>query len=259
LLDDRLVYQEAPLSIITNNGPSHAFASLSVRSLPSLPPLLQSLTHRGPMTFRVMAFLGGVAMVLQCFMGSFGKLLSFSPLSALIEVYCGAFGVVVVILEGQDLAFLTKFRAMLNEHAKFLTFTWGRGCFYFFAGSLMFSQMNLFDMAIGGWMCFTGFTSIVVGQHTANKLTDLKRTLGSESVVKSKFKKMDKDNSGSLNSAELASLCSDLGSPLDHNELVAAISTMDVDGSGTISYEEFYGWWAGWKHEKDTVGGQMGV
>ena len=69
-----------------------------------------------------------------------------------------------------------------------------------FAGSLMFSQFNLFDMAVGGWMCFVGFTAVVVGQHTANKLTDLKAKMASESVVKAKFNEMDKDGSGGLDS-----------------------------------------------------------
>lgn len=70
---------------------------------------------------------------------------------------------------------------------------------------------------------------------------------------------MDSDNSGTLDSAELAALCKALGSSLDHNELVAALNTMDKDGNGSISYEEFYGWWSGWKHEKESIGGRMSV
>ena len=214
------------------------------------------------MTFRVMALTGGFAMIFQCLFGSLGKLLSFSPLKALIEVYCGIFGIITVILEIpiEKARFIQRFRKMVNEHAKFLTFTWGRGVFYFFAGSLMFSQMNLIDMLIGGWMCFTGFTSIVVGQATANKLVSLRKTLGSESVVKAKFSKMDADSSGNLDATELAALCKELGSPLDHNELVAALGCMDKDGNGKIEYEEFYEWWSGFeKVDRDTVGGQLMV
>jgi hypothetical protein len=220
---------------------------------------LKAMSSKGPMTFRVMALTGGVAMVFQCAMGSLGKLFSFSPLGALIEIYCGIFGVMTVILEAQDYAFLKSFRATLNENAKFLTKTWGRGLFYFFAGSLMFSQFNLFDMLIGGWMCFTGFTSVIVGAATANKLTDLKKSMASESFVKKLFNEMDADSSGTLDSVELAALCKSLGSPLDHNELVAALTTMDTSGDGKISYEEFYEWWAGWKHEKDELKGQFAV
>jgi len=192
-------------------------------------------------------------------MGSLGKLFSFSPLAALIEVYCGIFGVMVVILEGQDFSYLKRFRSILNENAKFLTFTWGRGLFYMFAGSLMVSQFNLFDMAIGGWMCFVGFTSVVVGATTANKLTDLKLSLASEKVVKEKFQEMDADGSGNLDSKELAQLCKSLGSSLDHNELEAALMTMDCNKDGQISFDEFMGWWAGWKHEKDDLKGQFAV
>lgn len=45
-------------------------------------------------------------------------------------------------------------------------------------------------------------------------------------------------------SAELAELCASLGSELNHNELVAAISVMDKDRNNKITYEEFYTWWA---------------
>ena len=69
--------------------------TLSFLTMP--PP--QALAHSGPMTFRVMALCGGFAMIFQCVFGSLGKLLSFSPLKALIEVYCGIFGIITVILE----------------------------------------------------------------------------------------------------------------------------------------------------------------
>ena len=104
-------------------------------------------------------------------------------------------------------------------------------------------------MAIGGFMMFLGFTHIVVGNSTANKLSGLKGTLGSEKVVKSMFDKHDADKSGFLNSTELASLCKDLNSPLNHNELVCALDAMDSDQNGEITFEEFYNWWAGWSHE----------
>lgn len=58
---------------------------------------------------------------------------------------------------------------------------------------------------------------------------------------------------------ELAALCAALGSPLDHNELVAALDTMDTDGSGNISYDEFYQWWSGWKHSRESVSGMAAV
>ena len=70
---------------------------------------------------------------------------------------------------------------------------------------------------------------------------------------------MDRDGNGSLDSAELAELCKSLGSPLDHNELVAALNTMDTNNDGSVTYEEFFGWWSGWKHDGDSVGAQFAV
>ena len=207
------------------------------------------------MTFRVMSLLGGLAMVLQSFLSFFTKILTLSPLRALISVYCFVFGLITIVLESSvyDSKYLKGVRDMVNVNCKILTYTWGRGLLYMFEGSIMFSMYTFGDMLVGGFMFFVGFTSVTVGMHTARKLTELKRSLGSSEVVKSKFDEMDKDNSGTLDSKELAVLCKELGSELDHNELVAALSTMDKDGDGKITYEEFYGWWTGWKHDKGAV------
>ena len=108
---------------------------------------MQSVHDRatsGPQSFRFLSLIGGGAMAAQAAMGSLGKFFSFSPLQACIEAYCFIFGVMIVILEARSLPGLTKFRKTLNENAKFLTFTWGRGIFYFVAGSLMFSCCTLF-------------------------------------------------------------------------------------------------------------------
>ena len=43
----------------------------------------------------------------------------------------------------------------------------------------------------------------------------------------------------------MASLCSDLGSPLDYNTLESALLMLDVNANGKISYEEFIGWYKG--------------
>lgn len=81
--------------LISLRSPHFSFSPSPSSQCP--PP--QALAHSGPMTFRVMALCGGFAMIFQCVFGSLGKLLSFSPLKALIEVYCGIFGIITIILE----------------------------------------------------------------------------------------------------------------------------------------------------------------
>merc|ERR1712013_16656 len=62
------------------------------------------------------------------------------------------------------------------------------------------------------------------------------------------FKKYDKDGSGNIDSKEFGDLCYSLGHPIKAEELETAVKVLDIDGDGTISYEEFQKWWA----KKDT-------
>eukprot|EP01137_Pigoraptor_chileana_P010757 Opistho-2@60759 len=57
------------------------------------------------------------------------------------------------------------------------------------------------------------------------------------------FNKYDADKSGSITAKELKQLCYDKGHFLTDSELSLAISTIDVSGNGTISYDEFQKWW----------------
>lgn len=71
-----------------------------------------------------------------------------------------------------------------------------------------------------------------------NKYNELKTT-----KVEPLFKKYDKDNSGAIDKGELASLCKDLGVPLDDAQLNAAIADLDVNNDGVIDLSEFSKWW----------------
>jgi hypothetical protein len=43
----------------------------------------------------------------------------------------------------------------------------------------------------------------------------------------------------------LATLCQELGSPLDYNALESAVLVLDTDGDGQIQYNEFVNWYKG--------------
>ena len=57
------------------------------------------------------------------------------------------------------------------------------------------------------------------------------------------FKMVDADGSGCLDRAEVRKLGELLGTPLVESELNAAMRAMDADGSGSVDFDEFYGWW----------------
>jgi len=63
------------------------------------------------------------------------------------------------------------------------------------------------------------------------------------SVSKLAFNKYDRDHSGTIETKEFKDLCYDLGHYLSDEEISMAMLILDRDGSGTISYDEFLGWW----------------
>ena len=93
-----------------------------------------------------------------------------------------------------------------------------------------------------------------------------------ETAVREAFARYDTDGNGSLSSAELTMVATDLGTDLHlifhcifpflafiseivsfclpganftKNELVAVFNLLDQDRSGDVSYEEFSRWWFG--------------
>lgn len=79
----------------------------------------------------------------------------------------------------------------------------------------------------------------------------MKGQMKSKQEVIAKFKQFDADNSGTLDSAELAKLTAALGSSLSLNELESALFILDTSGDGKVSLEEFLAWWEG--KEDDTI------
>mmetsp|Transcript_93006 Transcript_93006/g.265544 ORF Transcript_93006/g.265544 Transcript_93006/m.265544 type:complete len:255 (+) Transcript_93006:173-937(+) len=215
----------------------------------------------GPVTFKYLALIGGALMMVCGFFGVLGGLLN--PLEGVIEAYVMLFGALIVAIELKNKLFKDefsdetgeliqqhKFKTILAKEAKFLTVLAGRGYFYIFVGSLLVTQGAWsFEGMLGMYMMLVGFMQTVVGMHAKAKLSKMAGHVKDEAEVRKLFKAADKDRSGSLTPVELAKLCKSLGSELDSNQLEAAISRLDFDGTGLIKYGEFYTWWkgtAGW-------------
>jgi Ca2+-binding EF-hand superfamily protein len=58
------------------------------------------------------------------------------------------------------------------------------------------------------------------------------------------FKSFDRDGSGSIDRVELSRLLEALGQDLEEEDLEVALSVIDSNGSGRISWDEFKAWWA---------------
>jgi hypothetical protein len=61
--------------------------------------------------------------------------------------------------------------------------------------------------------------------------------------VRAVFKSIDLDDNGTLERDELAMAAERLGQSMSEQELDAAMSEMDEDGSGEIDFDEFLSWW----------------
>ena len=139
-----------------------------------------------------------------------------------------------------------KYQQKFITYAKLLKYVWGRGLFYFFAGTLQFSQMRILDMASGSFMIFVGIISLVVGNRTAKKLTLLSESIaGDEEKLWDKFVQYDTDRDDYLEQQDFAELVHDIGLNLDNNEHIAAFATIDADDDGKISFADLKSWWSG--------------
>lgn len=58
------------------------------------------------------------------------------------------------------------------------------------------------------------------------------------------FKSFDRDGSGSIDRAELARLLEALDQQLSEEDLEIALSVIDANGSGRVSWDEFKAWWS---------------
>ena len=57
------------------------------------------------------------------------------------------------------------------------------------------------------------------------------------------FEKYDTDGTGSISKEEMRSLCYDKGYHLSEEKIDSAMATLDVDGTGEVTYDEFQKFW----------------
>ena len=142
----------------------------------------------------------------------------------------------------------------IEEYAKFLSLTHGRGFFYLYIGSVGMARSGIFSMIQGLFLIACGVMSIIVGRQIQTKLNAVKAQLiqhggdtsaedASPMQLKEQFDLFDADGSGALSSANIQSLCSALGAPLQGaDEINAAMNHLDKDRSGKVEFSEFQAW-----------------
>lgn len=65
----------------------------------------------------------------------------------------------------------------------------------------------------------------------------------SQDPLRERFERVDTDNNGRIDEAELGRLLDELGVGYSASQVRAAFTSIDKDGSGHIGLEEFRAWW----------------
>ena len=131
----------------------------------------------GPLPLRVFAFLGGILMIVASIVDAARGMWHVDLIHILISIYVCAFGALICILEGGQFlpSWIASVQGSLHDNARFLRFMWGRGCLFFFAGSLQFSHWSMLNCVVGMIMMVLGVTSVLVGKKAASKLGYLRK------------------------------------------------------------------------------------
>jgi COPI associated protein len=189
---------------------------------------VQKAQREGPLTFRMLGFLGGVAMTISNSLAILDRFFSFNFTGALLAIYGVFFGILITALEG-SIPFSQQLNTTIRYYAKFLDFTWGRGALYFFVGSLQASNWNMLDWAVGGFMIFVGVTAMGVGIATAAQLKEMKNKLATEGKLREKWDQFDTNKDGFLDVKEVTALVRSFDMNLSRNEIAATFLALGTD------------------------------
>jgi hypothetical protein len=207
---------------------------------------LNKLSKEGPLSFRVMAFLGGLGMIVAALYDFISNIVFFSRAVIMISVYTLVFGAGICTLEGKIFSFPDSWQRGLKFYFRILDYTWGRGLLYAFAGSLQMTQPNKINLIVGTYMIMVGVVALVSSIGAGQRLADLRVDIDSQRDLKTCFQKYDTNRDGALTEKEFAILLGSLGVDVTYQELVACFIAIDKNDDDRISYEEFNSWWTEW-------------
>lgn len=202
---------------------------------------LKQNLNEGNFGLRILVLLGAVAMIITSIIGIVSDSYRIDTIAVLIDIYTLLLAVMMVVLEyGNQLSFFAAYESSLYKNALFLKFVWGRGFFYFFAGSLEVSRRHIMNLIVGGYVCILGLAFVIVGRSAANKLAAARRSAFSSEELESKYQQADVEGAG-LTREQFGVLIGLLGMDLTRREIETTFLQLDTDGR--VSFSAVLGWW----------------
>lgn len=201
--------------------------------------------HDGDWSLRLLALLGGLAMIAVSILGFIGHIVMLHWFSALFNVYVFILGILIVVLEsGRRFAVFARLESDLYRNALFLKYIWGRGIVYFIAGSIQISLRDLVDVVVGLCVCAVGIMYIFIGRRASKKLEALRKSGDcTPAQMQEQFAIADTDGQGSLTQAQFKVMSDCLGMGLNPRETEAAFLYLDRSHTGRLTYESIQMWW----------------
>jgi hypothetical protein len=205
---------------------------------------LKNSVLEGNWSLRILVLLGALAMIITSVVGLLTDLYRIEAIGAIMDIYCILLGVTMILLEyGHQLSFFASIQPTLYKNFLFLKFVWGRGFFYFFAGTLKISQRySMMNIIVGCCVCVLGLLLIYVGRSAASKLSDARRSQFSPEALENKFQETDIELKGSLDRDQFSILLGFVGMDLNRREVDAVFLQLDDETSGRVSFQAFLNW-----------------
>ncbi|CAJ1966024.1 unnamed protein product [Cylindrotheca closterium] len=196
----------------------------------------------GNWSLRIFVLLAALAMITTSLIGLISDVYRIDTISAIIDIYCMILGVIMIILEyGHQLSFFAAIQPSLYRNALFLRFVWGRGLFYFVAGTIEISQRHYMNIIVGSLVCLLGFAFAIIGRSASQKLAEARRSTFTMEDLRSKFNESDEEMKGSLDMNQFSSFIKLLGMDMNRREVETTFLQLEEDGR--IAFEVIVEWW----------------
>mmetsp|Transcript_11580 Transcript_11580/g.17118 ORF Transcript_11580/g.17118 Transcript_11580/m.17118 type:complete len:258 (-) Transcript_11580:230-1003(-) len=197
------------------------------------------------LSLKALTFAAGLAMVCSAVTGLLESIASFNLFNLVLDCWILGFGLIIVITDASESLCPPRRRQIIFEYAQFLNNFWGKGLFLIFNGTLLVAQWaTLFDVLVGLYVLLVGAFFMYNGYKVSKDMKSMKSSLDG-GTLKSKFDEYDINRDGTLDPSELAQLAGSLGTNLTRPELEAAVSLLDSNTDGRVSYDEFEAWFLG--------------
>lgn len=202
---------------------------------------LKQNLNEGNFGLRILVLLGALAMIITSIAGIVSDAYLIDAIAVIIDVYAFILAVTMIILEyGNQLSFFAAVEGSLYKNARFLKFVWGRGLFYFFAGTLELSRRHFMNIFVGTYVSVLGLAFIIVGRSAANKLADARRSAFSSEELESKYQQADVEALG-LSREQFGVFIGLLGMDLSRREVETTFFQLDIDGR--VPFDAILNWW----------------